>query len=429
MIGLVLLAEDLLAPVGALLIALRFAFSRRRKVLLGLKDELRERLGGGPAEPSAGPVVWLHCASAGEVGAAAPLIEKLAARPSRPSVVVTTMTASGRERARSLRGVSRAALAPLDGWPFFHRFARRLSPRVLILVETELWPHMIARCGAPAVLVNARLSDRSFPRYRLAKPLLRPFLRRLEVVCAQSERDAQRFRTLGARAEAVRAPGNLKYDVPVAEASLDEARRVLSVLGWDGKPLLVAGSTHPGPEEAAVLAAFREARAEFPDLRLVLAPRHVERAREAVELLRRAGLRPSAWSCLGSSDAGADAVVLDRLGGLKSFYPLALLSFVGGTLAPIGGHSVLEPALAGSLVCFGPNVQNTLEPARVLESAGAGLCVEDSARLAAALKEALRDPARAREQGRLARELAEGLRGAADRTLTELSDVLSAAGI
>ncbi len=426
MIPLVLLLEDLVAPFAALAVLLAFAFSRRRKVLLGLGDELRERLGGGPPPPPR-PLVWVHCASAGEVNAAAPLIQRLAARPSRPAVLVTTLTAAGRARARGLEGVSQARLAPLDAWPFFHRFLASSRPSALILVETELWPHMIARVSeaAPVALVNARVSDRSFGRYRLARPLVAPFLRRLTRVCAQSERDAQRLRELGAPAERVSAVGNLKLDAAAAAPASSEAARAVEALGWAGRPLFVAGSTHPG-EERAVIDAFRAARAEFPSLALVIAPRHVERAAQTVSSLEAAGLRASR---LSAPSGRPDVLVLDRLGVLAAFYPLAALSFVGGTLVPVGGHSVLEPALAGSFVCFGPHVENTLEPARLLESAGAALTVESGRSLGQALKDALKDPARARAQGELARKTAQRLRGAADRTLKELEDVLARAGV
>lgn len=425
---LVLAVENALLPFGGILAILLFAASRRRRVLLGLGDELRERLGGGPAaEP---PVVWLHAASAGEVSAASPLISRLAARAAQPKVLVTTLTATGRERARAVPGVAVARLAPLDGWPFLQRFAARARPRALVVVETELWPAMLAlmsRRAAPAFVVNGRVSDRSFPRYRLAKPLLAPFLRRLTLICAQSERDAERFRALGARPERVVVTGNLKYDAASPSAPARQAEEALSRLEWRDKALFVAGSTHPG-EEPSVCQAFAEARREFPEARLVIAPRHVERAAETAATLRAAGLRPLLWSQLQDCASG-DALVLDRLGLLAAFYPFSRLAFVGGTLVPVGGHSLLEPALAGALLCFGPHVENTLEPAQLLESAGGARCVEDAAGLVQVLRDALRDPARAKAQGELSRKTAESLRGAADRTMTALDPMLSKAGL
>lgn len=426
--ALVLLLENLVFPLGALGAVAAFALSRRRAVLGGLGGELSERLGAGPDLGDGGPVVWVHAASAGEVAAAAPLIAALRARPSGPRVVLTTTTSAGRARAAALPGVA-ASLAPLDAWPCVARFLSRVRPKAVLLLETELWPHVIelsARRGLPVFLVNGRVSERSHPRYALARPLVRAFLERLSAVCAQSQADALRLKDLGAPAGRLSVTGNLKFDAGGPRPPLERAQRAVESLGWRESPLFVAGSTHPREEEQ-VVEAFLSARARFPAARLVIAPRHVERAGETAAVLAAAGLKASLWS---QGAAGpADALVLDALGVLGAFYALARLSYVGGTLVPVGGHNVLEPALAGSPVAFGPHTQNAAEPALLLENAGGGFRVEGAGRLAAALSRALEDAPGARAQGDLARKTAEGLRGAAARTLAAIEDELARAGV
>ena len=423
MIEFVLLIENLLMPFGAALMVLKFLLSPRRTALKNLWNELPERFGRPPASELARlakrPTVWLHCASAGEVNAAAALVALLADRGL--AVVLTTTTAAGRERARALHGVAAAWLAPLDCWPAVSRFVRSVDPRALIVVETELWPHMIALSalhGARCAIVNARLTERAFSRYKLFAAFARPFLGRCELVAAQTQADAERYRALGARYVVV--CGNMKHDQVGAGVVSEPTRSVLETLGWAGCPVLCAGSTHPG-EEDEVVAAFLRAKASHPALKLMIAPRHPERAGDCAETLRRLGV---AFDFYSHARPGLDAVVVDRLGLLGQLYSLATVAFVGGTLVPVGGHNVLEPALAGVPVLFGPHHEHAAEAAHLLESAGAGFCAADGPRLAQLLSELLADAPRARAIGDLARRTAAGLQGAADRTIKELSPLL-----
>lgn len=430
----VLVLENLLFPIGAFLIILKFLFSPRRGLLAGLGEELSERLGRLPAEAAAKlsgkRVLWIHAASAGEAGAVAPLVTKLKSAPASPAVIMTTMTRSGREKARGLSGVDHAALAPADCFPAAAGFIHAAHPRALILVETELWPHLIelshAR-GAKVCLVNARMTEKSFARYRIIRPFLSPFLKRLSLICAQTDDDAQRFLRLGARAEAVQVCGNMKYDVPPP----GEDRRLKDAvrrLGWEGAPVFTAGSTHP-VEEEQVLDGYLAARAAAAGLRLILAPRHPERAADAAEALRSRGISFARFSALqaGAQTPGAQALLLDVMGALSAAYGLASAAFVGGTMVPVGGHNLLEPALAGVPVLFGPHTGHIPEPARALESAGGGFCVDDGARLGAVLCDLLADPARAKAQGQLARRAAQGFTGAVSRTAAALEALLGAA--
>ena len=425
---LLLALETLLAPFAALGVLLSFLFSRRRGVLAGLASELPERLGGlsegGRVRLMGREVWWLHAASAGEVGGLAPLISALAARPSPPAVLVTTTTVAGREAARRNPHVDWAQLAPFDAWPCVARFLSEIRASRLVLTETELWPTLIllsARAGLRPTLINARMSERSLPRYRAAAPFLKPVLAALDAVLAQSEADAERFRAAGTPAGKVSVAGNTKYDRGAALRDDDAgATSALVKLEWTGAPLFVAGSTHP-VEEEAVLAAFLRARKAEPRLRLVIAPRHVERAAETLAAMRASGLRVARLTELETSPAAdADILVLDSMGALLGYWPKAVAAFVGGTLVPVGGHNLMEPALAGVPVLFGPHTAHIDLPARALEAGGGGLRAADPEALAALLLGLLSDPARARAAGRQALAAAESLRGATDRTLAAL---------
>lgn len=421
---LLLVLETLLAPFAAAGMALSFLFSRRRGLLAGLSSELPERLGGLSIEArkrlGGRRVWWLHAASAGEVGGLAPLIEALTARPGAPALLVTTTTAAGREAARRDPRVAWAQLAPLDAWPCVARLLRAARPERLVLSETELWPTTIllaARAGLRPVLVNARMTERSLGRYRLIAPLLAPALRALAAIGAQSEAESVRFASLGAAPERIAATGNTKYDRVSPSSDAGPARARLAALGWGSSPLFVAGSTHPVEEEAAI-AAFLISRRGVPELRLVLAPRHVERAAGALAALEAAGLKAARWSA--APRPGADALLVDAMGVLPAFYPLARVAYVGGTWIPVGGHNLLEPALAGAPVLFGPHTGHIEHPASLLENGGGGYRVHDAEEFAARLTELCVDPARARGVGAKARELASRLQGATARTLALL---------
>lgn len=421
---LILALEALLAPLAALGLILSFLLSPKRGRLAGLLDELPERFGSirdtALDRLHGRKVWWFHAASAGEVAGLAPILEALAAQRD-VAVVLTATTRSGRDAARALPCVAWAQLAPLDAWPIVARFLKALAPRRLILAETELWPTTLilaARAGLAPALVNARLTERSLSRYRLFSLLLGPALRSLSLVAAQSEEDAARFGRLGVPSGRVRVTGNAKYDRVAAPAASAAARARVAALGWDGDPLFVAGSTHPFEEEM-VLASFMAARRETPRLRLILAPRHLERAADTADLLAHAGLKSARWS--GAAGSGRDALLLDEMGVLPSFYPLARAAFVGGTLVKVGGHNLLEPALAGVPVMFGPHTAHIERPAALLSApGGGGRLVRDAEELSARLGEFSRDAAAALAAGVAARKTADGLRGASARTLEAL---------
>ncbi|HVC08664.1 MAG TPA: glycosyltransferase N-terminal domain-containing protein [Elusimicrobiota bacterium] len=432
MIFLVLAIENLLFPLAGAAFVLKFALSRRRSLLKDLPAEMGERLGFVPLEVlsklAGRETLWIHAASAGEVAAVSELIARLKSQKPARAVVVTCSTAAGRDRAKALPSVDAALLAPLDFYPAVSRFLLQIKPKLLLIAETELWPHMIElsfRRGVNIAVVNGRISKKSFARTRPFAFLARPFLRRLGRVAAQSSEHAARFKALGAPEDRVRALGNLKYDVKPAPGPVEAAANALLELGWSDCPIFVAGSTHPA-EEDAVLEAYAAAKQRVPDLKLVLAPRHVERAREAAQNLARRGLAFKAWSkpASGAKPGPADVLLLDALGVLSAFYGRAVLSFVGGTLVPVGGHNILEPALAGCPVAFGPHTAHVEDVARVLEDAGGGFKVRDAGELALKLQSLAELPDQARLAAKAAKDAAASLQGAVGRTLDYLRDWL-----
>lgn len=427
MSALLLVLETLLAPFAGLAVVVSFLLSPRRGLLSDLGSEFPERLGGlcdaGRVRLMGRRVWWLHAASAGEVGGLAPLIDALAARPDAPAILVTSTTAAGREAARRNPRVDWAQLAPLDAWPCVSRFLRKIRAERLILSETELWPTTIllaARAGLRPALINGRMTARSLPRYRAASLFLRPALASLDAALVQSELDGTRFAEIGVPAGIIVVAGNTKYDRPAARADDAAATGALVKLEWTGHPLLVAGSTHLAEEEL-LLAAYARALAVNPAVRLVLAPRHVERADETVAAAAFAGRRCARWTELSSAPAAdAEVLVLDAMGVLPSFWPKAFAAFVGGTLVPVGGHNLAEPAAAGVPVLFGPHTRHIEYPAFLLESEGGGVRVPDGEALAAAVETFLRDPRAARGAGDKALAAVERLRGGTARILAAL---------
>ena len=410
-----------MGPLGHSLAALGAAAALPGGVALlalrpGLRHGLGERLGARPPAPAG--CVWVHGASVGEVGAATRLLDGLAARG--VAVAASAMTVPGRDLLRRMRPDVPCALAPLDHpWCVAAAF-RRVPASLLVLVETELWPSWILGArerGVASAVVSARLSDRSFPRYRRAAPLLRPVLRALAAVGARSEADAARFVELGVPPSRVEVTGDLKLDPPrdAPAPAPDLAPLVGDV------PLVVAGSTHAG-EEAAALDALDAARDAGLRAALVLAPRHPERFEEAARLVLARGRRLRRRSRLEPGRlADGDVLLLDSIGELAGLYAAAAVAFVGGTLAAVGGHSPIEPAQAGRAPLFGPHTANVRDVAALLLAADAAVRVPDAAGLAAAVVAALRDPAAAAARGGRAAAALAPHRGATERTLALLA--------
>lgn len=387
---------------------------------------LRERLGALPAGVAGGPSIWVHAVSVGEILAARPLVAALKERFPRYRMVVSTTTMTGHAVARrQMAGAEALLYAPFD-WPgAVRRTLAGVNPVLLVLVETEIWPNLIheaRRRGTRVALVNGRISPRSFARYRRVRRWLARVLAEVDLFLMQGEPHAARLKELGAPADRVRVLGNLKFDAaPHAALPADLAR---ALAPRAGRALFVAGSTVPG-EEAPVLHAFGDARRLFPELALLLAPRHPERFGEVAALVEAAGYRCQRRSALGGAWNGDEVLLLDTLGELACVYPLASVVFVGGSLVPAGGHNILEAALAGRAVVVGPHMENFREIAEQFRAEDAIVEVAAPEALGPAVAGLLADDARRRALGERARALVERNRGALRRTVDALAGLVA----
>jgi 3-deoxy-D-manno-octulosonic-acid transferase len=368
--------------------------------------------------PEARIDVWLHAVSVGEVNAAVPVVDAL--RRAHPQLrwLVTTITPTGSERVRALWGESvQHVYVPYDLPGAISRFLTHYRPRLALVMETELWPNLLFGCrdqGIPTYLLNARLSARSLRGYRVLAPLISRVVRTLKRIGAQSTADGKRFIALGATPDGVMDTGNLKFDIAVPEG----LAAFVQVFGEHAgrRPVWIAASTHED-EEAIVIALHRGLRQRWPDLLLLWAPRHPERFPRVAEQAHSAGWtvatrRKSTWP-----NAGDEVFVIDTLGELMPFYACAEVAFVGGSLQPIGGHNLLEPAAVGTAMVTGPHLHNFTDISRRLKEAGALLVVADADGLTEAVGNLLQDAALRQRMVVAGHALVEKGRGALAQTL------------
>jgi 3-deoxy-D-manno-octulosonic-acid transferase len=383
------------------------------------------------ARAPAGPRVWMHAASVGEVEALRPVARRLFERVPDLRAVVTTMTATGREAAR--RRIPEAAahlLAPLDFAPAVRAFVAAVRPTLVMIAETELWPNYFfesRRAGARVAIINGRISERSCRRYALVRGLFARALGAADLILAQSEADAQRYAALGAAPERIKVIGNTKLDVE-ALRSAPKLRREIAEFAHE-RPLLIAGSTAPG-EEAVVARAYATLRSRFPALALVIAPRHIERADRVSATLNQQSIEPVRASQLGGLGArrDADVLLLDTMGELRALYARAAVAFVGGSIAPTrGGQNLAEPAAAAVPVLFGPHHENQRAVAEALLRVDGARMVRDAGELAEAAGAWLADDAARRAAGARAGAAVEELGGAAERALMHLTALVNLA--
>lgn len=380
--------------------------------------------------------IWVHAVSVGETLAIVGLVREIQRRYPSRKVFLSHVTTAGREAsAARLPDVAGRFLLPLD-WPFAVRGAmERIRPAVLILAETELWPNLLRaarQAGARVLVVNGRISDRSFRRYRWIRPFMRRVLENVDRICAQSGTDAERFRGLGAQPEKVAASGNLKFDA--SPPQLGEFTRSLENALREGQrsPVVIAASTMPG-EEVLVLSAWARIRDCYPRALLILAPRHPARFEEVASLLTLRRLETIRRTALGqetgqliTQTSSAHVLLLDTIGELASVFELADLVFMGGSLVPTGGHNVLEPAYWGKPILFGPHMHNFRDIAQLLLERQAAVQVSDEAELSGAMLELLGDAGRRHELGAAAQRILEDHRGATARVLSVLEEWLAA---
>ena len=373
----------------------------------------RDHPGPGPAE------VWIHAVSVGEVQAAQPLIKHLLGREPPLQVLVTTTTPTGAARLKELFGDSVThRYTPYDLPEVVRRFLDRVRPGLAIVMETEIWPNTLAQCaarGIPALLANARLSERSARGYARFPRLVGETLRRLDLIAAQGEADARRFVALGADPARVQVTGSIKFDQRLP-ASLQDQSEAMRRLWGVGRPVWVAASTHEGEDEP-ILAAHREIRARVPNALLVLVPRHPERFERVAGLVARAGLSLAKRST-GTCCTAETAVFLgDTMGELPVFLAAADAAFIGGSLVPTGGHNLLEAAAVGVPVATGPHVFNFAAIVELLLAEGAAALVQDSQALAELIARWLGDAALRAQIGENGRRVVAQNRGALGRLI------------
>src|SRR5438067_4439913 len=426
------LAYSLLTLVVFVVLSPYFLYQavRYKKYIGGL----RERLGFLPItfNVDGDPSICIHAVSVGEVLASRALASDLKARYPRLRLFLSTTTIGGQQVARrSLSNVDAVFYFPFD-WTFIVRRTLRLvRPRVFVMVETEVCPNLLRECraqGVRTVMINGRISQRSYPRYRLVRRFFRRVLADVDRFCMQSEESARRIVELGADPSRVTVTGSLKFDALELPPTPGHGRprdRVLRFFRLSpARAVIVAGSTMRG-EEAAVLRASARIKATMPSALVVLAPRQPERFAEAERIAREAGFVATRRSDLPiDAEPRADVVVLDTIGELAQLYQVATAVFVGGSLADHGGHNILEPAIFGKPIVFGPHMQNFKEIAEAFVANDAAIQVRSEPELEEALLALVTDPVRRARLGAAARALVEANRGAKDKTLDVVAELL-----
>ncbi len=427
------LAYSFLFTLGMLFAAPYYLWRRRRELRGG---RWRERLGFLPESfrQHEYGAIWIHAVSVGETLAVVGLVKELQeAFPGRP-IFLSHVTPAGREAGESrLPSIAGRFYFPLDWRGCMRRVLKHIKPSLLIIVETELWPNLLRvawHSGVRVVMVNARLSDRSFRRYGLVPGFMHHVLSNVNRICAQTPQDVQRFISLGGQTGRVVLTGNLKFDAEppqlgelpgILKAALARSRRT---------PVMVAASTMAG-EEPLVLEAWRRIRTDYPEAILVLAPRHPARFEEVAGILKNSGTNFVRRSTLNvqASDLSEllrtpEILLLDSIGELAGLFELADAVFMGGSLVATGGHNVLEPAYWSKPILFGPHMQNFRDIAQLFLEAEAALEVRDAAHLAEAVVKLWQDDAAARQLGERARQVLDRESGATRRTLQQIRQVL-----
>ena len=407
---------------------------------------LDERLGRFPArlkyQARRGQGIWIHAVSVGEVLAVSALVHELRELYPDHRIVISTTTQAGHQIARNRYGPENVFYFPIDLGFAIRPYLRRLHPQLVIMAETEFWPnflHLARKSGANIAVVNARISNRSLPGYRRWRTLLSPVLQNIDVFLAQSEEDRERLIAIGAPAERVQVSGNLKFDSKPRQEATIVAELELAIASVGAQPVLVFGSTVDG-EESVLIEAFRGVVREHSKALLVLAPRRPERFDEVAALVCEAGLpcvRRSAWQAettpLAETQSkfklSGSVLLLDSIGELASIYRLATVAVVGGSIAPKGGHNILEPAQFDVPIIVGPHMENFRDIANTFREQQAVIQLQDSSagEIERSLLDLLRDQDKRRAMGTAAREILQRQQGATARTLNALKPFLESA--
>ncbi len=377
-------------------------------------------------------VLWVHAVSLGEVATIVPFVKTLHQRYPATRIVVSTITETGREAVQQrLAGIATHCYLPLDYPWIVNRFIHALNPIGFLVVETELWPNLLrelSRRGVPSVILNGRLSSRSFLRYRWIRPFMCQVLSTVSLGLLQSVRDEQRFLELGASPDRMRHTGNMKFDLTMNGTHTSRPLIHRSTFGLsEDERLFIAGSTHP-VEEEILLESYRAVSRAFPSVVLVLAPRHIERSDALAETVRSFGfpvVRRSRLPETGYQETvGPRVIILDTRGELAHAYGVAYMAFVGGTLVPVGGHNLLEPAAWGKPVCFGPHTDHCQEIADLLVESGGGIRVNNGQGLTETLMKGMQSQDWVSQMGLRVRKVIDDNQGVVERNVSMVEQVV-----
>ena len=404
---------------------------RQGKVRRGIRERLGFYTTAQLAAVCGKKVLWIHAVSVGETKAAVPLLQALKRTYPDHFLVLSNVTETGHHIAKGLNEADLCLFFPFDLSWVVRRVLRQVHPSAIVIVETEIWPNFIRHAkllNIPVMLVNGRISDRSFPRYHLAHRLVAPILDQIAAFCMQTELDARRIIEMGAHPDRVVVSGNLKFDMQ-AEVPDDREREVLRQAFHlpEQTTVWVAGSTHNGEDET-IAGIYHELVVAGENIFLILVPRHPDRCRTILETLSGIGLTATLRSSVASLEqpmASGEVLLVDSIGEMLKFYALADLIFVGGSLVPVGGHNVLEASLLGKPVLFGMYMHNFKEISRLLQAAGGGLLVSDRQALLSAVRNLLHDPDRRVAMGRAGYQLLQKNVGATEKTLAAISGLVN----
>ena len=388
-------------------------------------DRIGQRFGLGC--PRIGRCIWIHAVSVGEVQAALPLIRALQERFPHRQMLVTTVTPTGADRVKAAFGDSvHHCYIPFEFPGSVNSFFKAVNPDAALIMETEIWPNLYRACGVravPLILVSARISPRSINGYRRMMPLVRETLSHGIIIAAQSQSDADRFLSLGANPDRTRVTGSIKFDIELHEDVIQQGEALRAELIGD-RPVWIAASTHDG-EEQQVLDAHRALLERFPGLLLILVPRHPERFSEVRELIETTGLSVVSRTEGVACSPTTSVLLGDTMGEVPLFYAASDVAFVAGSLVPIGGHNLLEPAAQALPIVTGPHLFNAQDIADMFAEMQACVIVNDKDELARAVADLLENPEKASELGRKGRFLLEQNKGALARLLVLIEPLLS----
>jgi 3-deoxy-D-manno-octulosonic-acid transferase len=415
-----LILINLLFPIAGLGFLLYFFISPRRNLLKNLKAEVRERFTWSAIKGTPKNALWIHAASVGEIKSVLVVAEKLKEIYKKP-LIITTTTQAGRQVALKSKVCDKALLMPLDFYFFIKRFLKFYNPSKLFIVESDLWPNLIVACSnnnVPVCVINGRLSQRSFKRYKLISPLIKLILRKINLICAQTQDIAQRYIASGASEEKVFNTGNIKYDMLTqTPANQEEAKEIIKKLYWQNAFVLTCGSTHAEEEDLIIKTAKKLSQVKF-----IIAPRHLERKNAIIENLKKSNLSFSVFSKIKESPESETQILLvDTMGMLGAFYTTGTLAFIGGTISKKGGHNFLEAAILGKAILSGPYFYNTPEVATKLFAEGGGVKVGKTTFLTQ-LKKFVNNTSLAKQAGAKAQEVALSFKGATDKTISIIKE-------